>query len=174
MNKFLIAVLIIIIISYGAWYLNKSNHIDINYRFIITNFNGWEEIPRKLGAYKSFATKNDTILVSYADIRLLKKEKSLSEATMKEISKEECQNLVNEPYITSNEMETSEFKKDESTVIMCRGEGMGTTNKVPTIITIYYFFGLNNDILIFTTSYPRDNKTEKIYEKNLIDGFRFF
>ena len=75
MNKFLIAVLIIIIISYGAWYLNKSNHIDINYRFIITNFNGWEEIPRKLGAYKSFATKNDTILVSYADIRLLKKEK---------------------------------------------------------------------------------------------------
>ena len=71
-------------------------------------------------------------------------------------------------------METSEFKKDESTVIMCRGEGMGTTNKVPTIITIYYFFGLNNDILIFTTSYPRDNKTEKIYEKNLIDGFRFF
>ncbi|EKD95710.1 MAG: hypothetical protein ACD_24C00375G0002 [uncultured bacterium] len=174
MNKLLIAVLIIIVISYGAWYLNKSNHLDINYRFILKNFNNWEEIPRNLGAYKSFATHKDDNMISYADIRFIKKEKSLGNKTMIDMTKMECQNLAKEPSITSYTIEVSEFKKDESTVVVCTGDGISGVNKLPTTITIYYFFGLEDDILMLTTYYPSGNNTEKMNVKNLIDGIIFF
>ncbi|HLB51581.1 hypothetical protein A3F07_01615 [candidate division WWE3 bacterium RIFCSPHIGHO2_12_FULL_38_15] len=174
MNKFLLAVLLLIAISYGAWYLNKSVHIDINHKFILTNFSAWEEVPRKSGAYKSFATHKDGIINSYADIRFLKKEKTLSETTHIKSAKEECQNLANEPQVTSYTIDVSEFKKDNSVVVMCRGEGIGTVTKLPTTVTMYSFFGLEDEILILSTSYPSNNTTEEINENNLIDGFRFY
>lgn len=178
MSKILFTVLILLALFiafiFGIKYLNEAVFVDFSHGFILTDIKGWKAIPPKEGAYKSLATSKDNIIISYADIRFIKKGKILDERTMVRIAKEECQNSTNEPNITSKNAEVEEFQKNGSTVVKCNVEGLGVVNKLPTIITMYSFFGSKDNVLVITTSYPKGNNLEEIKAQRLIDGLKFF
>jgi len=163
-----------IALIFGIRYLNEAMFVDFSHGFILTDIKGWKMIPPKEGAYKSLVAAQDDIIISYADIRFIKKEKILDDATMVRITKESCRDLLNEPNITSRDIEITEFKKDKSTVVKCAAEGVGVVNKLPTIVTMYSFFGLKDSVLVITTSYPKGDNFEEAKAERLIQGLKIF
>lgn len=176
MRKILFSLLILFALSiaviFGIKYLNETMFVDFNHGFILTDMKDWKTIPPKEGAYKSLVIVENNTIISYADIRFIKKQKILDEATHVRVAKESCQIWAGEENIVSKNIEITEFKKDKSVAVKCTAEAIGAVSKLPVIITMYSFFGLKDNVLVITTSYLKGNDLGELKVQKLIQGLR--